>query len=203
MGILAFIASLVQSLAWPLAIVLIVFMFRQSLAKLIPGLQRLKYKDIELEFGRQLEEVKQELGPSPVPQELPGPVAEPPRLPEAKGTSRYYRSLAEVSPRAAILEAWLGFELAANTAIESLEPSSKGRPLSMPRLFSVLGESGLLTSAEVDALTRLRALRNQVVHGPEPDLSIDVIADYSSLLRRITDELQARANRRFGGAGSP
>jgi hypothetical protein len=202
MDVLAFIASVIQSLAWPAAIVLIVFMFRQSLAKLIPGLQRLKYKDIQLEFGRQLEEVKQELGPSPAPPGLPGPVPEPPRLPEPKGTTRYYRSLAEVSPRAAILEAWLGFELAANAAVESLQPSNKGRPLSMPRLFSVLSEAELLTSAEVDALTRLRALRNQVVHGPEPDLSVDVIAEYTSLLRRITDDLQTRANRRFGGTAS-
>ena len=190
-------ASLVQSLAWPAAIVLIVFMFRQSLAKLIPGLQRLKYKDIELEFGRQLEEVKQELGEARAAPQLPGAPPPPTALPEPRGTTRYYRSLAEVSPRAAILEAWLGFELAANAAMALVQPSSGGRSLSMPKLFSALGEAELLTPSEVDALTRLRALRNQVVHGPEPDLSTDLIADYASLLRRITDDLQARVSQRF------
>lgn len=201
MDLLAFVASLVQSLAWPAAVVLIVLAFRQSLAKLIPGLHRLKYKDVELEFGRQLQEVRQELGPTPTQPALPAP-AESGRaaLPEPKGTTRYYQSLAEISPRAAILEAWLDFELAANAAVESIQPSTKGRPLSMPRLFSVLAEADLLSSSEVDALTRLRALRNQVVHGPEPDLSADIIAEYALLLRRITDDLQLRVSRRFSGS---
>jgi hypothetical protein len=195
MDILSFIASLVQSLAWPAAVALIAFMFRRSLTNLIPGLKRLKFKDVELEFGRQLEVIKQELGPTL--ERVPVPQIDQPRLalPEPKGTAQYYRSLAEISPRAAILEAWLGFELAANAAYELAAPSPR-RVVSMPRLFDVLGEAELLTRPEVDALTRLRALRNEVVHGPEPALSVDVIAEYASVLQRITEDLRQRVDRR-------
>jgi hypothetical protein len=198
MDILTFISSLVQSLAWPVAVVLIVFIFRQSLAKLIPGLRRLKYKDIEAEFGHQIEEAKQELGPPAPPPALPGPQKEGEA--QRKGNLLYYRSLAEVSPRAAILEAWIEFEVAANNAVESLQLAFRKRPLPMQHVFGVLGEAGLLLPQEIDALTRLRALRNQVVHGPEPDLPPDVIAEYAILLARITEDLQSRINRERGSA---
>jgi hypothetical protein len=190
MNVLAFIASLVSSLAWPVAVVLIVFMFRHSLARLIPGLQRLKYKDVELEFGRQVAEAKQELG-TPAAPALPAPSAGKRLSPAATSPALYFRSLADVSPRAAILEAWLGFELAANQASQKLELGGS-RPLQMRELFETLKDRGLLTESEVDALIRLRALRNQVVHGPEPDLSPDVIAQYSLLLQQITATMEQR-----------
>lgn len=194
MGIPDFVASIVGSLAWPLAIVGIVFMFRRSLAKLIPGIQRLKYKDVEVEFGRQLEEVKEELGPPPSPPvNLPAPELQR-RLPVSVPSTdvRYFQTLAEISPRAAILEAWIEFEMAANRAVETLGLNREGRPLSMQRLFDVLRERELIGPPEVDALTRLRALRNQVVHGPEPDLSPSLVAEYASVLRRITRDIQGR-----------
>lgn len=194
MDVLSFIAALVGSLAWPAALVVFFFVFRRALIRLIPGLLRVKYKDFELEFGRQLAEVKEELGPAGMPQAV---------LPEPEGRRqlstlsresaiRYFRSLAEVSPRAAILETWLGFELAANGAVESLGLAPSGRPISMQQLLSTLREAELINGSELEALTRLRALRNQVVHGPEPDLSTDLIAEYASVLKRITDDMQTR-----------
>lgn len=193
MDTLAFIASLAQSLGWPLAVVLIALMLRKSVVNLMPGLQRLKLKNVELEFGRQLEAVRKELGPET------SVVSAAQALPEPKGTAGYYRSLAEVSPRAAILEAWLGFEVAANQAYDAITPSPRRR-VSMQQLFEELGKAQLLTAMEIEALTVLRGLRNKVVHGPEPDLSPEMTAQYAVLLQRISDDLQAKINQRFGAS---
>jgi hypothetical protein len=196
MDVLSFIASVVGSVAWPAAAVMVVFVFRESIAKLLPELHKLKYKDMELEFGKRIAEVKQELEDRPKPKELPEH-AKGEAPPEPGGTTAYYRSLAEVSPRAAILEAWLGFELVANSAIKRLQPGPRLRMASMSQLFEVLAEAELLTRTEVDALTRLRGLRNQVVHGPEPDLSIELVAEYASLVQTIADDVQHRLDARF------
>jgi hypothetical protein len=204
MDVLAFIAKLVGSLAWPAAVILIVFMCRRALAHLIPGLQRIKYKDIEVEFGRQLAEARGELSPVLSAKSLPEPQADKKALPQAPTSrARYFQSLAEVSPLAAILEAWLGFELAANAAVEFLGLTRDGRPLSMQGLLAVLHQQELITSPELDALTRLRALRNNVVHGPEPDLSTDLIAEYATLLGRITEDMQNRLAKRQKGGLTP
>lgn len=58
MNIFQFIASITNSLVWPIAVILIVFFLRKTLAKLILSLQRLrlnyKDKDLELNFGAEI-----------------------------------------------------------------------------------------------------------------------------------------------------
>lgn len=186
MDINTFIASIIESLAWPLAIIFIAFLFRHSLAKLIPSLTSFKYGNLEFEFNDQLKEVKRMLSESE-----PQHVSTAPKQ-ASLPNSKYFRSLAEVSPRAAILEAWMDFEQTANTAMNKMQPGQEGRSATMPQLFNKLEEENLLTASEVGALTKLRALRNQVVHGPEPDLSMDTVNDYASMLSDVTEILDER-----------
>jgi hypothetical protein len=51
-----FIASLVESFTWPISILLLLYLFKSEIGKLIQKLAHLKYKDLELEF----EKVKQQ-----------------------------------------------------------------------------------------------------------------------------------------------
>jgi hypothetical protein len=51
-----FIASLVESFTWPISILLLFYLFKSEIGKLIQKLAHLKYKDLELEF----EKVKQQ-----------------------------------------------------------------------------------------------------------------------------------------------
>ena len=66
---LAFVASVIGSLAWPSVLLIIFMLLRKPLYGLLPLLQKLKYKEIEVEFTRRVEEVSAE-----VVQELPAPV---------------------------------------------------------------------------------------------------------------------------------
>src|SRR5207302_10307190 len=110
---LEFIAAIVAALAWPAAVVVLALMFRQSLAKLLPGLTRLKWKDLELEFKRELSELSvaaqaAQLSPLPTPPQLPGQVA--PQLPATRILEGEIEAVAEVSPRAVIPLAWAAVE---------------------------------------------------------------------------------------------
>lgn len=57
MNWLEFIAIVIGSLAWPIVFVVIFHFLREPVKNVLPLLQRLKYKEFELEFSRRVEEV--------------------------------------------------------------------------------------------------------------------------------------------------
>ena len=67
MDTLSFTAEMTKALAWPLTIILALLLLRRPLADLIPLLQRLRYKDLELDFGKRVQELASE-----IKKELPG-----------------------------------------------------------------------------------------------------------------------------------
>ncbi len=192
---LSFLASVLNSLAWPGAIVVSVFILRRALGQLLPGLNRLKYKDLEVHFGKELDEVRRELHSGAKPAIDAGSDEDKPsaETEESYGLAQYYESIAEVSPRAAILEAWIGFETTATSSAQKLELIPPGRPTPMPKLIHALKIGELVSNEEARALTTLRALRNDVVHGPDSHLSAEKAGEYAALLREISDEIASRA----------
>ena len=58
MNWLQFIAALIDSVAWPTAIVVLVIVLRTQIRSLLATLTSLKYKGLELDFGRELKKVE-------------------------------------------------------------------------------------------------------------------------------------------------
>jgi hypothetical protein len=177
---LSFIAELVKALAWPGAVVLLVTMLRKPLSDLIPLLQRLKYKDLELEFGKVIEEVKEEVQ------------AQLPPVPATKalttGASAVLVKLAEMSPRAAIIEAWREVE-------DSLLDAAKRKGLDLPPrqvtlpvyVIRLMHAKGLVDSDKLTIVNDLRMLRNSAAHAPDFALSKDSALEYAELATRLTE----------------
>ena len=63
MGTLEFIAALVEALALPAAAVMVLVLFRRSVRALLPNLNRFRYKDLEVEFSKELAAVRAQLEP--------------------------------------------------------------------------------------------------------------------------------------------
>lgn len=185
MNWLEFTAAMTGAVAWPAVVLIALIALRRSLLELLPGLHRLRYKDLELTFGRQVAEARGEIESH---QHRAQVTTETP-----VGEDEYYRLLADVSPRAAILEAWLPFETLATRLAEARGLMSRGRPLQMPALIGGLKNESLLTDEEARAITRLRAIRNEVVHAPTVDLPSHEVLDYVRVLRGITSALEGRA----------
>jgi hypothetical protein len=88
-----FIASLFQSLtslAWPTALIVAVWLFRERLLSLMP-LLRVKYKDFDVSF--RLDQTEKDA--AALPPQVGGPVSNP--TPEEKTR---FEQIAELSPRA-------------------------------------------------------------------------------------------------------
>ena len=61
MDVLTFISEIIKALAWPLAVVTLVFLLRRPVIEVFPLLRRLKYKDIELEFAQEVSQLEAEV----------------------------------------------------------------------------------------------------------------------------------------------
>ena len=177
MNWLEFLASIIGSFAWPATIILLVLLLRKPLAELIPFLERLKFRDLELNFGQRLMKVSQEA------QQLLPPAA--PLAPEPE----YDRldELADVSPRAAVLESWLGVETAAVRALQRRELDLPSRDLQSPlKLRQALSSTGTIDSMQASIFDQLRSLRNAAAHAPDFSLGSTEARQYADTARRLT-----------------
>ena len=170
---LTFISNLVEALAWPAAVILLVFILRNPFVHLLPLLSSLKYKDLELQFGSRLKQI----GDARLPQKETRH-----RLPlDAERLSR----LAELSPRAAVLESWVGVEIAALNAARSLMPDEIQNKTLSYQAIRKLERSGRLDRTAVSMLGDLRGLRNQAAHAPDFAISTNSANEYANAADRL------------------
>jgi hypothetical protein len=139
-----------------------------------------RYKDLNVVFERGIEGAKK-------------------AVPGAKKLEpfkfHYFESIAELSPRAALLEAWQDFEVEAMSIADAHGLIERGQQVQMSKLFHLLQEDGLITKEEEEALIKLRTVRNEVVHAREVDLSKGQVAEYANLVGGLTNRIRERSDR--------
>lgn len=57
------LTDLVRILVWPVALVVLAIVFRQPLARLVVTVTQLRFRDLEIDFGRELEKLESKLPP--------------------------------------------------------------------------------------------------------------------------------------------
>ena len=173
MSVLQFIAALANSLAWPLAALIMVIILRRPIAQLLRRGQLKKLKagpaGLELEyFDEKLQDASDALAEVPtqaaslqisvLPATSNGEVARDDFMADM-------RQLADVAPSAAILESYARLERVLRDALE-LTPAAAAsrRPISVRSLARRALERGLINQAEHSALEDVTTMRNIVAH---------------------------------------
>ena len=181
---LTFIAELTKALAWPLSVLVIVILLRKPFSDLIPLLQRLKYKDLEIEFRKQVQEVRAEVN-----EELP---SAHPSSALASQVIDSLKELARVSPRNAVIETWQKVEAAALEAAHKNNVSLPFGEVASPlRVIRDLERAHVVDPSKMAIFHDLRALRNQAAHAPEFALSTQAAIEYAELGWRLTEYLRS------------
>lgn len=179
MDILTFISEIIRTLAWPIVVLIIFITLRNPLSRVISLLDRMKYKDLELEFGRKMEELAKE-----AKKELP-------KLVKTDKAKEHLYDLAKVSPRSAILEAWLLVEEAAISKIEKkkvkISAATKKSPLG---LAQTLANNNILDDQKQQIFNKLRNLRNTSVHASELSFDEDLAVEYIDTAMRMVSFLK-------------
>jgi hypothetical protein len=184
-----FIAALLQSvvsLAWPIAFVIAVWMFRRRLESLLPHLP-VKHKDLEFSF--RLDQAEKEAASTPPPEAIPGTGP----TPEEKSK---FDQIAELDPRAAILATRADVE-------EAVRSLAKSAGLLGPKIQSFLGFTRLLRNrgvinAQTSALLDdLRAIGNGAAHKADAVYTQEEAKRFRLLADNVINRLllaQIRAN---------
>lgn len=182
---LQLLASIIDSVAWPVTIVVTAYLLRYPLFELLPNLLLFKYKELEIRFGRGLERLEQGLEQAP-----------PPEQTSARSDSQIladesFDILAEISPSAAVLEAWTSIERTLGTVAtqHNIEIRRGGSVLYITR---VLKSRGIISPRLANLLDELRDLRNVAAHPTgERQISLIEARRYKEIVDQVGDELQS------------
>jgi hypothetical protein len=183
---LAFIASLVRSLAWPAAVAVVVLVLRRPIGiALGRGVRRLRAGPVEVEFDQELAEVREELRRSP---ELASS-----ELPEPSASLRdELARLAEVSPRSAVMEASARIEARLVELLESAGIGPPGKRATWVTLIELARSHGLISDETQAAMAGLRSLRNLAAHSATDEIGADRAYDYLALADAVMYALRAK-----------
>jgi hypothetical protein len=177
----SFIVEIVKAFAWPMTVLLIFAALRKPLLNLFPLLARLKFKDLEFNFSRKLEKTAMDAAALPAPETFPSDQA----------YNGHLLKLADSSPRAAILEAWIKLEKAAIEAARQKDIDITYIILRNPlRLTQFLEEKGIIDNRQGRVFTDLRDLRNSAAHAQGFEPSKSDALEYIQLSERLERSLR-------------
>lgn len=182
-----FVLGLAKALAWPLTIYFVALIFRRELRQIMRRLNRVKYGDWEAYFERELERAEESAS---------GLVILDNHDLAATKPADYHRimSLVEISPDAAIMEAWKEIELSLAKAVQAAGIDIKHKFSGVPEV-SELVRRGLLPKDMLLLYSNLKHLRNRAAHAPSFELDRSAAVRYIELASKLVakvDELSTR-----------
>jgi hypothetical protein len=180
---LQFVAAITGSLAWPITLIVAFFVLKSYLPAIFPFVERLKYKDLEVEFRNSVQELA-EKSRTALPPAEPDDQSFPPR-------NRLYM-LAEISPRSAILEAWLEVEAAAAEVLQSRDPTlaPKLKMAAPLRIGELLNRREIINGQQLEIFHRLRDLRNKAVHIADATFHSNEVTEYIELASSLAAQIR-------------
>lgn len=186
---LTFLSSIVSAVAWPATLVILLVQIREQLPQLAKSLRRLKYKDIEVEFGEAAKAIANEVQAIMPAAQVDNKIAGQ----EKEEVKARLEAIAELAPRAAILESWLQVEAAAADVIRQRNLGILTPYPGPMRLRDSLHKGGILNKRQLAIFEQLRTLRNEAVHVPEAEFTKAAVSNYIESSIAIASYLEGRA----------
>lgn len=178
MGWMEFTLELVNQLVWPVTLVTCLYLMRSPLSLLIPFAESIKYKDFELQFSQELEQVSQQASEA-----IPTFSFENSALKQTR--------IADFLPNASILSAWNTLDQAAQRKLLSFD-SSITIPTDQPYKYvgKTLLDNNLISQKQSKVFHDLRVLRNKVAHAKNYRISSVLAKQYGDVCAALTQSLQ-------------
>jgi len=174
-----------------------------------PLLRKLKVKEFELEFAQAVAQLDVDMQPElmeSIPSsrastldedrsqasKISAPVGAVVRASKTRREEEVLR-LASLSPRAAIMEAWVEVEAAASETAASFWGSGDRPEIfrTMARLGEYLLQCKAIDAGQLVAFNKLRELRNKAVHAGELNLGVDETRRYVELAFTLAEHIRS------------
>ena len=177
---LTFFSKIIDSTTWPLVVIVTVLILRKPLSSLIPLLRKLKYKDFEAEFSKEVSELRHI-----VKKEIPSPPPVP-TFKSPRAVAGELQKLAGLSPRSVVLEAWRDVESTAIETAQRKELDIARTPHPSPvTIGRTLAEAGVIDENQFEAFNMLRSMRNKAAHVDDFALDKDDALEYADMANKI------------------
>jgi len=174
---LTFIAAIVKSVIWPIVIISLIFILRKEVILLLQGLTHIKFKDVEIDFDKQIHKIKDDADKIG----LPKPLIETELKPTIANEILPYEifiKIAKYLPECSILITWIDIEnalkkLARYYSIPDNQPDTS--------LIVDLFNKDLFSSPEMRIYHELSYLRNEIIHGKGMKLTFENAKEFREL----------------------
>lgn len=152
------LVEIIKALAWPAAVIWMSFIFRSEVRALLSRVSSFKYKDVEASFGESLEKAENDA------KQIQSPAKAKDSESESSQIEQLLR-ISEVSPRAAVVEAWTLVETAAMK--NGLVMGGAIKRTNPKMILTHLEESGKFSPESLNLINELRQIRNKASHLPD------------------------------------
>lgn len=176
------IVEIIKAIAWPVAAVWLGYIFRGEIKKLLRRVSSLKYKDMEASFEKELAEA-----------EVKAKEVEVPKISETQEELTQKEQLfriAEVSPRAAVVEAWTLIETA--VVKNGLTSGSTIQRTNPKMIVTYLANIGRLPKESLELIEQLRQIRNRATHMPDFTITQSEAERYLDLAVKSANIINSR-----------
>lgn len=181
------LVQLVSAIAWPLTVIIIVLLFRHEIRKTSSRLSSLAYKDVKAEFRHDLNKVERELKEL-TPKESPTSPKQADVDREALNSYEQLRRIAEISPRAAIMEAWRDIEVTTKQVTDAYGISTSGQ-IAGVRAINELVQRHLLPNSVTSVYEQMRRLRSRAAHAADFVITSEEAEQYIDTAYRFHNTL--------------
>jgi hypothetical protein len=171
------IAEIIDAIAWPVVLLIVVLIFRKAIELLISRLKKGKFAGSEVEFESLLEEAERDAPAIP--------------LESRQALDPDVVALAENQPRSAVITAWLEIEHLIDELLIARGTPSDGPHRRSPLLsIRAIEKLEAVPPEYIPLLQHLRGLRNEASHSREFEPSPDSIIRYLQLSSIVIHELK-------------
>ena len=182
---------IIEAIIWPVTVLIIILIFRQQFKRALLTLSKLRIKDIEVEFDKNLKDAENKAEELQIvyPEEIR-------KIPEPLELTSLYERLLEItkiSPRAAITEAWRTIELYTMQAANA-QGITVGGAIAGKKTIRKLIDKGKLEEGVIHLYENLRSMRNKAAHAQEFEIDSAEAARYVDIALSITNLLRKLGN---------
>lgn len=178
------ITQLVSALAWPITVLMCVVLLRPLFVRLVPLIRTLKYSDVEVQFGREVAELKIATAAS----------IQSPNIEATQPIWEDLSRLASVKPRTAILQAWHQVEVTLIRVAKNRHLEAAPAVWQMPMVLgAVMLNTEKISTPQYELLSKLRQLVNEATHAPVDSINPDDAAQFVGLALRMASSLDSES----------
>ncbi len=179
-----FIVNIIDAIAWPFFIWLLIYTFKKELLSFLYRIKRVKYKDNEIElFEKKIEELEKN-NKLNIPNELSDAM-----------NKKYYDliNIASLSPRSAIIESFIFLESIIEKSLSSFKKENLPKINYSKIVF--LYKKSLISKEEYRTYKKLQKLRNQASHYEDFELKDMLIETYINTALKLATSLEKNSNK--------